>query len=689
MLRSLVLFAAVHGVAAQHGGGGGSCEPVAPLTPGEIALRILGSIVLLALSALFSGLTLGLLGLDPTQLQIVKEAGAPTDRAYAAIIEPVRKKGNLLLTTLVLGNVAVISLQSIAMADLTSGLVGFFLSTALTVVFGEIVPQAFCARYALYIGAKTVPIVRVIMVVLYPVAAPLAWALDKIMGEEIGTYYTKSEFLKLVKMHVESNALDAREAGIIGGAITYKEKRVKSVMTPAARLFALQEGDRLDYDTMELIFRTGYSRIPVWNRDRTSIVGSLLAKDLLLVSPAQAHPVTAVLAFFNRTQVCLVDDEDTLETTLKTFMTSKQHIAIVRCVDDSNPGRDPVYRVAGVVSLEDVLEEILGTEISDEFDTRRVHGGGREAVLRATYHAAHPESAHGTMGIGQVEGAVGAASTTNGMTGAEVRAVAAHLCANCEPFRNRFPLDAVAELVRQCPVLDAVQSLPPAHVHAVSAAGEGEGGHAGEDLLHPLHVLYSRGTRDKHAHVCTIVLQGEVALRVGADAILATAGPWDILAPAALVDEQYTPDFTATPRTAIVRVLRIGREAYVALQQSVLSGAPLLVPGARAGGPMMMPGSAREAREAGGSGPGGMWGRGQGGTHNNFTSVRSTAKEDAVAVRLIRSVSPRSPGLLPDRHGQVVHREEERAAVSLDPWAARGTVAAASTAVQIRPADDW
>ena len=128
---------------ALNGGGGGdafSLEPPPPVTMSgpELAGRVIGAVVLLCFAAMFSGLTLGLLGLDTNQLEIVRQSGTPEERRYAATILPLRKRGNLLLTTLVLGNVSVISLQSILLADLTSGLIGFLLSTILTVTFGEV-----------------------------------------------------------------------------------------------------------------------------------------------------------------------------------------------------------------------------------------------------------------------------------------------------------------------------------------------------------------------------------------------------------------------------------------------------------------------------------------------------------------------------------------------------------------------
>jgi metal transporter CNNM len=112
---------------------------------------------------MFSGLTLGLMGLDMHGLEIVAAGSDPVAAACAKKIMPVRRNGNLLLCTLLFGNVAVISLTSILMSDLTSGLVGFIVSTLAIVLLGEIFPQALCSRYALQTGAKAVPVVKVIM----------------------------------------------------------------------------------------------------------------------------------------------------------------------------------------------------------------------------------------------------------------------------------------------------------------------------------------------------------------------------------------------------------------------------------------------------------------------------------------------------------------------------------------------
>ena len=94
--------------------------------------------LLVLLSGLFSGLTLGLLGLDKTLLEVILESGEEREREYAKKIAPVREHSNLLLCTLLLGNTVVNSLLSILLSSITSGFIGLLLSTALIVVFGTV-----------------------------------------------------------------------------------------------------------------------------------------------------------------------------------------------------------------------------------------------------------------------------------------------------------------------------------------------------------------------------------------------------------------------------------------------------------------------------------------------------------------------------------------------------------------------
>ena len=111
---------------------------------------------------------------------------------YAAAILPLRRKGNLLLCTILLGNVTVNSGLSILMGDLTSGLMGLIVSTAIITVFGEIIPQATCSRYALFVGAHSTWFIYIFMFITFPISFPISAILDKVLVEEMGNMMQKN-----------------------------------------------------------------------------------------------------------------------------------------------------------------------------------------------------------------------------------------------------------------------------------------------------------------------------------------------------------------------------------------------------------------------------------------------------------------------------------------------------------------
>jgi metal transporter CNNM len=186
---------------------------------GESSLPTWANLVLglglICLSALFSGLTLGLLSLDKASLEILAASGTSLEQQRAKQIIPLRKDGNLLLSTMVLGNVIVNNFLSILLAGLTSGLVGLLASTALIVIFGEIAPQAAGSRHGLAIGANTRFITLFFLVVLYPVAKPISLALDFALGEETVVFYTKAELQTLLRMQVKDHIDSRQGSGIV------------------------------------------------------------------------------------------------------------------------------------------------------------------------------------------------------------------------------------------------------------------------------------------------------------------------------------------------------------------------------------------------------------------------------------------------------------------------------------------
>lgn len=122
-----------------------TCRPAPVDTAGPQWYDFVAIVTLATMSGMFSGLNLGLLGLDINNLELIAKGPHNTlqeerDGGYAKKILPLRRQGNLLLCTILLGNVTVNSALAIFMGGLTSGVVGLLASTAIITMFGEIIP---------------------------------------------------------------------------------------------------------------------------------------------------------------------------------------------------------------------------------------------------------------------------------------------------------------------------------------------------------------------------------------------------------------------------------------------------------------------------------------------------------------------------------------------------------------------
>ncbi|XP_067288850.1 metal transporter CNNM4 isoform X2 [Pseudorasbora parva] len=322
---------------------------------------------LLALSGMFSGLNLGLMALDPMELRIVQSCGTNKEKKYARKIEPIRSKGNYLLCSLLLGNVLVNTTLTILLDDLIgSGLGAVVASTVGIVIFGEIVPQALCSRHGLAVGANTIVLTKFFMLLTFPLSFPISKLLDYVLGQEIGTVYNREKLVGMLKVTEPYNDLVREELNIIQGALELRTKTVEDVMTPLSNCFMIHIDAVLDFSTMSEIMESGYTRIPVYDSERSNIVDILYVKDLAFVDPDDCTTLKTVTKFYNH-PVHFVFHDTKLDAMLEEFKKGKSHLAIVQKVNNEGEG-DPFYEVLGLVTLEDVIEEIIKSEILDESD---------------------------------------------------------------------------------------------------------------------------------------------------------------------------------------------------------------------------------------------------------------------------------------------------------------------------------
>ncbi|XP_053439012.1 metal transporter CNNM2 isoform X2 [Nycticebus coucang] len=330
-------------------------------------LQVIFISLLLCLSGMFSGLNLGLMALDPMELRIVQNCGTEKEKNYAKRIEPVRRQGNYLLCSLLLGNVLVNTTLTILLDDIAgSGLVAVVVSTIGIVIFGEIVPQAICSRHGLAVGANTIFLTKFFMMMTFPASYPVSKLLDCVLGQEIGTVYNREKLLEMLRVTDPYNDLVKEELNIIQGALELRTKTVEDVMTPLRDCFMMTGEAILDFNTMSEIMESGYTRIPVFEGERSNIVDLLFVKDLAFVDPDDCTPLKTITKFYNH-PLHFVFNDTKLDAMLEEFKKGKSHLAIVQRVNNEGEG-DPFYEVLGIVTLEDVIEEIIKSEILDETD---------------------------------------------------------------------------------------------------------------------------------------------------------------------------------------------------------------------------------------------------------------------------------------------------------------------------------
>ncbi|XP_058044677.1 metal transporter CNNM2 isoform X5 [Ahaetulla prasina] len=263
-------------------------------------LQVIFISLLLCLSGMFSGLNLGLMALDPMELRIVQNCGTEKEKNYAKRIEPVRRQGNYLLCSLLLGNVLVNTTLTILLDDIAgSGLVAVVVSTIGIVIFGEIVPQAICSRHGLAVGANTIFLTKFFMMMTFPASYPVSKLLDCVLGQEIGTVYNREKLLEMLRVTDPYNDLVKEELNIIQGALELRTKTVEDVMTPLRDCFMITAEAVLDFNTMSEIMESGYTRIPVFEGDRSNIVDLLFVKDLAFVDPDDCTPLKTITRFYN------------------------------------------------------------------------------------------------------------------------------------------------------------------------------------------------------------------------------------------------------------------------------------------------------------------------------------------------------------------------------------------------------
>lgn len=296
-------------------------------------------------------------------MQVLAESGEGKERKHAKKVLKLLQRGkHWVLVTLLLSNVLTNETLPIVMDSiLPGGIYAIAISTVSIVIFGEIIPQALCVRYGLAIGAAFVPPMLALMYLMYPIAYPIAKLLDYLLGDDEGTVYKKAGLKTLVTLHktLGADRLNEDEVTIITAVLDLKDKSVASIMTPIEDVFTMSADTILDEPMVDRILKEGYSRIPIFQPGNpTNFVGMLLVKILITYDPEDRVPVsnfTLATLPETRPEVSCLD-------ILNFFQEGKSHMVLI----SENPGANS--GALGLLTCEDIIEELIGEEILDETD---------------------------------------------------------------------------------------------------------------------------------------------------------------------------------------------------------------------------------------------------------------------------------------------------------------------------------
>ncbi|HEY5442118.1 MAG TPA: CNNM domain-containing protein [Candidatus Saccharimonadales bacterium] len=325
--------------------------------PGGSTILIILEVTLLVIaSAICSGLNIAVMSLDLGELK----RKAKLDNRAAKRVLPLRRNSHLTLASILLANVAAVSATSLVLDQRFNGWIAGLLSTLLIVILGEIIPQALFSRNPLAWSSFFAPLLKGLTLITFVVSKPLQLLLDQLFPHERARLQSRHELGLMITEHLsdETSELDEDEIEIMRGALQLSEKRVRDIMTDIRHTYWITPDTELTGDKIDEIKAKGFSRIPVFDTKLSKCYGLLLMKDMVdLDFDEQVYRPNDIP--LHPTQ--LVGSMTALDTMFRKFISAGAHLIPIEKDDE----------IIGVVTIEDLLEEIIGHEIEDETDRQR------------------------------------------------------------------------------------------------------------------------------------------------------------------------------------------------------------------------------------------------------------------------------------------------------------------------------
>lgn len=333
----------------------------------EIGIGLIASLILLICSALISGSEVAYFSLRPGDVEeLENEKSRSSDRALALLHRPHRLLATILIANNFI-NIAIVILSSFIVAggfnfeaypEWVALAIQVGVVTFLLLLIGEVIPKVYATSKAMkLIGIMAVPL-SVLLKVFYPVSSLLISSTNVINKriKKRQSEYSVDELEHALELTKDEETTPDEEK-ILKGIVRFGNTDVKQIMKPRTEVVAF-EHDTEFKDLLEELVDQGFSRVPIYKESLDQVLGILYLKDLLPYSEVDELAEWQSLA----RDPYFVPENKKLDDLLKEFQERKVHMAVV--VDEYGG-------TSGIVTLEDIIEEIVG-EITDEFDDEEI-----------------------------------------------------------------------------------------------------------------------------------------------------------------------------------------------------------------------------------------------------------------------------------------------------------------------------
>jgi CBS domain containing-hemolysin-like protein len=322
-------------------------------------------VFLIFLSSVFSGGEVAFISLSQAK---VKSFSEKKDPVYH-IIAKLKKNPQKLLITILIGNNLVnigASVVSAAYAIRLFGSQSLALVTAiltfLILLFGEIMPKSFAQKHAVSIAKTLAYPFLILEYILWPIIIFFEFIIKlfmKLGGDKKITSITEEELIAMVDIGKEEGTIEAHEQTFITNILEFSDTQVEEVMTPRLKIKALEANTSLQ-DALQFFMEQSHSRIPVYEKNIDNIIGILTIKNILQY--INTKNLNKKVKEAELLEPLIVPHSKAIKALFNDFKHKRVHLAIVV---------DELGQVVGLVTLEDLLEEIVG-EIEDEEDIHEV-----------------------------------------------------------------------------------------------------------------------------------------------------------------------------------------------------------------------------------------------------------------------------------------------------------------------------